>query len=81
MNEQEKFVNRQCKGKRRITGRSKARYVAAKMSRRNKTQFAAYQCEICGYYHVGHAKTPFRRFMLTPHRRGSLEVRVSTTLP
>ena len=74
--EHEKFVNRQCKGKRRITSRSKARNIAAKMSRRNKTQFAAYQCKICGYYHVGHAKTPFRRFMLTPHRREELEVRV-----
>jgi len=74
--EHEKFINRQCKGKRRFTSRAKARYVAKRMTKRKKTPFNAYRCEVCGYYHVGHTKTPFRRFMLTPHRREELEATI-----
>ena len=67
--EHELFKIRQCQGKRRITSRRFARYVAQRMSTKNKAPFRAYKCEVCGFYHVGHEKTPFRMFMMTQNRQ------------
>lgn len=67
--EHRKFVHRHCEGKRRITSRRKARHIAKRMTIKKHTPFVAYRCDVCGFYHVGHEKTPFRIFMLSPIRR------------
>lgn len=64
------FTHRHCQGKLRITSHRQARRIADKMTGKYHTPFTAYQCKLCGYYHVGHAKTPFRMWLLTPHHRG-----------
>jgi len=63
------FQIRHCEGKRRFTSKAHARRVAEKMTEHRKTPLVHYRCEVCGFYHIGHEKTPFRMFMMAPHRR------------
>ena len=58
-----KFERRQCKNKQKHSSQA-AEHIAAKMTKRKRIEFNAYLCEICGAWHVGHRKTPFRMFML-----------------
>ncbi|MEA1967095.1 MAG: hypothetical protein U9N77_02605, partial [Thermodesulfobacteriota bacterium] len=48
--------------------KKQAKKIAVKMTKRKGEPFNAYRCEICGAWHIGHEKTAFRLFMLTPQR-------------
>lgn len=67
--ERQKFIHRHCEGKRRFTSRRKARYIAERMTTKKRVLFVAYKCQHCGFYHIGHEKTSFRVWLLTPHHR------------
>jgi len=55
--EHKKFVQRHCNGKRRIESKKKAHGIAEFMSQKHGVKLVEYECEVCGFWHVGHKIT------------------------
>ncbi|MCP4339843.1 MAG: hypothetical protein GY799_13370 [Desulfobulbaceae bacterium] len=64
-----KYIQRKCASKARFKTRKEAAGMAGQVGKNSRQDLVEYPCEICGGWHYGHRKTPFRVWMLTSHRR------------